>query len=519
MSDETKPPSGTHSVPSVYWLLCILFVVAFTWRMQGVTQWPMPFHPMLQYENALNVKCMVIAMQGDSANEEEKRWMHGYTGRLKGFPIIEVLTAGTCYSLHLDWMWISGVYTSLAWMIAAWFLFHVVHRQLHSRFAAFAAVCFFVLHPFTFTISRSFQHEASQMLGFLIAWWMLSKDDFCSFSNKRLLKVIIIGLLLCCKPGIGWIPFCFIHLAYGVQRHGLINTLRSPMFYIVPIVALIPSLLWVKFLLPGNETHQWKWSLLLSSPWYDLTWQNFMTVIGWLPVTITLIVTNGNIFQRRWFNLILMLGYIAYAAVFSYANMTHDYYLLVLFPIIALNWGEFFHWFAPWYKLIFRDYQRNLIWQSKIAKLFERRYVIYAVVAVVTYSLTYLWNGYTILLTAGPYAPQQRTAQELGKQLGIGTQVIALTYDYAMPLRYFSGLHAQWWPTGGDLWYEGLEGGKIMSAEDRLNKLLTQSKAQYFVITLEQEYQQQKDLVELLKHYPELAVHPEGVRIFELKRR
>ena len=88
----------------------------------------------------------------------------------------------------------------------------------------------------------------------------------------------------------------------------------------------------------------------------------------------------------------------------------------------------------------------------------------------------------------------------------------------AMPLRYFSGLHAQWWPTWGDLWYEGLEGGKVPTAVDRLDKLLSQSNAQYFVITLEQEYQQQKDLVELLKHYTELAVHPEGVRIFELKR-
>jgi len=504
LEQKSKSPSGTHSVPYVYWLLLALLVVAFTWRMQGVTQWPMPFHPMLQYENALNVRYMVVAIEGASANEVEKRWMHGYTGRLKGFPIIEVLTAGTCYFLHLDWMWVSGVYTSLAWMIAAWFLFHIVHRQLHSRFAAFAAACFFVLHPFTFVISRSFQHEAVQMLGFLVAWWMLSKDDFCSFSNKRLLKAIIIGLLLCCKPGIGWIPLCFIHLAYGVQRHGLIKTLRSPMFYIVPIVTLIPSLLWMKFLLPGDETHQWKWSLLLSSSWYDLTWQNIMTVVGWLPVTITLVVTIWNLFRRRWFNAILLMGYMAYAAVFNYANMTHDYYLLVLFPIVALAWGEVFLWIDQCFKN-----PDKLHW----------RVLPYILAVVATLLLTRGVADYSSLLTAGPYTPEKHVAHQLGQQLGVGTQVIALSADYAMPLRYFSGLHAQWWPTGGDLWYEGLEGGKVMSAEDRLNKLLTQSKTQYFVITLEQEYQQQKDLVELLKHYPELAVHPEGVRIFELKRR
>jgi hypothetical protein len=358
-----------------------------------------------------------------------------------------------------------------------------------------------------------------QMLGFLIAWWMLSKDDFCSFGRKKFLKAVMIGLLLCCKPGIGWIPLCFIHLAYSVQRHSWSKTLRSPMFYLVPIITLIPSLLWMKFLLPSDETHQWKWSLLLTTAWYAQSWQNIMIVVGWLPILITLIVTVWNLSSRRWFNLILLMGYVAYAAVFNYANMTHDYYLLVLFPIVALNWGEFFLWFTPWFKLMFRNYQRGRFWQPAIAQLCERRYAAYATVAMLTYSLTFLWNGYSSLLTAGPYAPEQRIAQELGKQLGMGTPVIALSSDYAMPLRYFSGLHAQWWPTAADLWYEGLQGTKVFSAEERLNKMLAQFKARYFVITLEQEYQQQTYLIELLKRYSELSQHPEGVRIFELKQR
>lgn len=519
MSGKMKWLSGTHTVPFWYWLLGILFVVAFVLRLQGVTQWPMPFHPMLQYENALNVRYMTLAMQGDAISTVEKQWVQGYGGRSKGIPVIEVLTMSTCRMFNLDWMWVSGVFNSLAWLGASWFLFHIVYQQLYSSFAAFSAVCFFLLHPFTIVVSRSFQHESMLMLGFMVAWWLLATNDFCTYSRKKLLKCIIMGVLLCCKPGISWIPLCFVHLAYSVQRHGLGKAFRSPMFYFVPVSTFIPSLLWMMFLLPGDETHQWKWSLLLTSYWYILTWQNIMTVVGWFPILITLVVTIWNASQRRWFNLFIVMGYLTYAGVFSYANMTHDYYLLVLFPLVALSWGEFLLWFMPVYKIVIRGKQRDDSSNTISARMFERRYEAYALIAVVTLLLTNLRNNYTALVAAGPYSPERQVAQELGMQLGMGTQVIALSTEYAMPLRYFSGLHALWWPTQADLWYEGLEGGKILTAEERLNKLLAHSNAQYFITTLEQEFLQQKDLVELLRHYSELAVHPIGVRIFDLKRR
>lgn len=516
--DGHKMWRGAHSVP--YWLLIGLMLAAFAWRMQGVTQWPMPFHPTLQYENALKTRSIWYQMKGESALPEEQEWLVGYQGRSKGIPIVEFCTAVVYLFAGGETRWVSGVFTSLLWIAAAGFLYAIVRRQLHSPHAAFAAACLFLLHPFTLVISRSFQHEAGQMLGYLFAWWWLAQHDAYADWRQALLASVVAGLALLMKPGIGFIPLCFIHLAYGVQRHGWRKTLSSPWLYVVPTLVLVPSALWMKLIFTGNETHQWKWKLLLTWDWYVMTWDNITRVVGWFPVIITLIVTIWQLSKGRWFGLCLLAGYLAYAVVFNYANMTHNYYLLVLFPIVALAWGEFILWFAPWIKLLFQNYQRNklLSLQSQQGKLSERQFVPFLVAVMATVLMTRAMADYTSLLTAGPYAPLQNVSRQLGRQLGIGTQIIALTNDYAMPLRYFSGLHAQWWPTQADLWYEGLAGGHVLNARERLNVMLAETRARYFIVTLEDEFMQQKQLVEILQHYRELPTHPAGVRIFELSR-
>jgi len=496
----SKSLAGTHSVPYVA-LLC-LFVVAFVWRMEGVTQWPMPFHPMLQYENALNVRAMWYENKGDQATAEEKHWLTGYQGRSKGLAVTEWLLVHFFCNNKEELSWTSGIVTILLWFTAACFLGLIARRQLHSEFGAFVAVSFFLLHPFGVVVSRSFQHEAAQMLGFLVAWWWLGRRDAYASWSTALMAGIVCGLALLLKPGIGWIPLCFIHLAYGVQRNGWRKTLLSPWLYVVPILALLPSLLWMKYMLPGDEIHQWKWFLLLTPEWYVAVWQQISSVIGWAPVLLAVGVAVWDGVRKKWFLPVVLPGFVAYVAVFNYATMTHDYYLLMLIPLVGLGLGQLASGFVAGHA---------------VHQKWQRTSLLYAGGALICWLLTWPQWGYASLL-GKRYLADQQMAELLGKQLGAGTHVIALTNDYAMPLRYFSGLHAQWWPTQGDLWYEGLGGGKVLSARERLARMLQNRKARYFVITLEEEFQQQKDLVDVLKKYRELPTHPAGVRIFELAR-
>lgn len=506
------------SAPYV-WFLALL-VVGFVWRMQGVTQWPMPFHPMLQYENALNARAIWYQRQGEDASVEAKHWLAGYQGRAKGIGV-EPLVASYYQLMGEELPWVSGVITSLVWLLTCYFIFAIARRQCRSHFAGFMAACFLLLHPFCVVVSRSFQHEAGQMLFFLGAWFLIFRDDILVVHWKNFCMALGLGVCLCFKPGIGWIPLCFVLLASGVQRHGWKKTLCSPMLYVIPVLMLIPSIVWMKYILGTDETHQWKWYLLFTADWYLNTWHNITYVMGWFPLLVTLIVTAWQVSVRRWTGLILLLGFVVYASVFNYAAMTHDYYLLSLFPIVALAWAEFGLWFLPSFKMLYHNYLRNQLVRRYSLKeqLSIRQFMPYLVGAMATYFLLHTQSNATTLLTAGPYRPHEQLFQSLGQQLGIGTSVVALTNDYAMPLRFFSGLHAQWWPTQGDLWYEALGGRRTKSAQERLALMMQQSTPRYFIVSLPVELVQQPDLVELLQQYRQVPTALSGVSIFDLEQK
>ena len=530
MADQAghKMWRGTHRVP--YVSLLLLFAAAFAWRMQGVTQWPMPYHPMLQYENALNTQALWFKFKGNSATPEERAWLSGYQGRWKGLPVVECLTASVYRLTDREMPWVSGLFTSLIWMTATGFFYDLARRHLHSIAGAFAATCFLLLHTFTLVLNRSYQHETVVLLGFILAWWCIGRWDVVAGFKQSLFVGAFCGAALLFKPGVAWIPWCFVLLAESVYRHGWRKTLHSPWVYLVPFLTLIPSVLWMKFIMTTNETHQWKWFLLFSSAWYRDTCLQLMSVIGWLPVLLLLFVTLREAWRGNSREIILLMGCLCYLAVFNYACMTHDYYLLVFFPLTALAWGrlskcyntilrvKYPHKDASNYKEMNREWRRFSIQRTRSAAL-----VTSALATFLLANLGFVWhragNDYSPYLSASPYRPQEQLCRSLGQQLGIGTHVIALTNDYAMPLRYFSGLHAQWWPKQLDLWYEGLPGGRVFGAAERLEQMLSKVKVRYFIVTLMDEWKAQPELQQLMQQYREVPINIEGVRVFDLEKR
>jgi hypothetical protein len=207
--------------------------------------------------------------------------------------------------------------------------------------------------------------------------------------------------------------------------------------------------------------------------------------------------------------------------------MTHDYYLIPFFPLAALACGKFavlMKGFAQRHRPASIPGQRSHRSCSISQLSFYTQLLIYiCVYLLLTTNLGYYWPGfgnyYGDLPKHAEYRPLEVTCKQLGEKLGIGTQVIALTNDYALPLRYFSGLHAEWWPTTGDLWYEGLGGMKVKPARERLEQMLQSTKARYFIVTLHDELAQQADLQQLLQQFVELPASIDGVRIFDLFQR
>lgn len=515
MSTNTNTGQTSHA----RWYYChfglallVLLMFGMTWRMQNVTSWPIPFHPMLQYENALNTRALWYQWKGTSASESEKTWLAGYTSRWKGVPISEAITAFFYLKIGLELPFIAVAVQAAIFLLMSMLFFDIARRYLHSWIGAVGACAFLLLHSFLVAINQSYQHETVALLGFVAAWWLIAR-----YRHLHVLWLGVLGgLLLLTKPGIYWIPWCALMVGYSVERRGWRETLRNPSLLPALFLGLLPSLLWMKFILTSNETHQWKWQLLFTSEWYITTFFHLGAVLGWVPLILMVIYSIQSCMRRRWVAILYLLGCMAYSLLFSYATMTHDYYLLPFFPLAALACGHFF-------VLALRSARlQNWSMHSQYHRRIQVLIICFAYVLIVV-NLGFYWpswgNYYGKLYEYGPYRPLEATCKQLGDQLGIGTKVIALTNDYAMPLRYFSGLHAEWWPTAGDLWYEGLAGGKVKSAVERLAQLQQRTKARYFIVTLHDELAQQTELQELLQQYVEMPSTIEGVRIFDLSQR
>jgi hypothetical protein len=462
----------------------------------------MAWHPMLQYENALNTRSLWYRLQGDGASPEARQWLQGYTGRWKGLPVVELLTASGYQFLGREDPWLAGIVTCLIWLLACALFHQIAARELQSPVAALAATSLLAFHSLGLVLSRSYQHEAISLLGLMIAWWALWRWDVQSSWRNVLLVALVAGLALLTKPGIMWLPWCGILMQQIVHQHGW-RGLVSFRWIVTMVLAVVPSVLWQQWLLPG-EGHQWKFAMLLTADWYSgVAWQ-LVTVVGVLPLGMMfmMVVMEAILGCGRF--LIMLLACIAYLLLFCYAALTHEYYLMPLLPLVCLTFG----WRWEGIGLLVSPRWRILPLGLVLTAL-----VGWGTAQFVRWTPAF-GADYQAILTSGPYRPYAAKYKALGKQLGPGTPVLALTLDYSMPLRYFGHVHAQWWPTQLDLWYERLDGRVPLTARQRLAYWYERCPFHYFVVTLPEELDKQPELLKLLQEWEEVPCVVPGWRVW-----
>ena len=134
-------------------------------------------------------------------------------------------------------------------------------------------------------------------------------------------------------------PLLGAYVALSIQTIAVRRTVFSPQAWTFAILAALPSLGFAMGFLSG-ESHQLLPHLLTQATFYQWWGWNVGRVIGPVPVLCGIAGAVIMALRRRSFlGLGLFIGYIAYALVFSYANMTHDYYLVPLLVITALCIG------------------------------------------------------------------------------------------------------------------------------------------------------------------------------------
>ena len=435
-------------VPRV--VLFLILFLAIDQRIGRINQWPMQFHPTLQYENAITARWIWFHLRSEPLSSEEQRWLDSWHGRLKAPPALEFLTALTYLVDNHERPWVASIFTSAFWLLGGLFLLDLSRRAWGGRVGAMASLSFYLLAPFAIVVSRSFQHEAFLAFMFLSALWVLVRSEAPRSWRGTLLAGVVCGVSALAKPGIVLLPLLGAYVALSVQMIAIRRTVLSLRTWTFAILAGLPSAGFALVFFSG-ESHQLLPHLLLQATFYRWWGWNVDRVIGWMPVLCGIAGAVVMALRRRSFlGLGLLVGYVAYALVFSYANMTHDYYLVPLLVITAVCLGGLVEAVMP-----------------AITRIGISAATTEAAAAVAVLATGLLTVGTTSVLPPVEDAAQARSYREIGAALGFGSSVLSLSHAYGYALMYHGSLATHWWPNAGDKWYEGLRKGYVIPDDER----------------------------------------------------
>ena len=484
-----------------YLALAALLALGFALRLYDLTDQPIDFHPTRQLRGAIIARGMYYEMlpTADPAQREQAMSFWFSTGQYEP-PILERLVAYTYLLAGREILWVSRIYTSIFWIIAAIALFDLALRMA-TRAAwgsALVAVAYFLFLPFGVQASRSFQPDPGMVMWIVLAANLLYRWSEEQTWRRAVLFGLFAGVAVLTKA----VAFYMVGgaaLAVVLYTLGLKRAWRSPQAWAMLALMLAPAI--VYYLGRGGRASEFfsSWTVALShlllEPGTYARWLSMITDIMGLAGVLAGLV-GVVIAQPRQRVLLAGLwgGYLVYGLFLPYQMYTHSYYHLALIPIISLS-------LVPVVELVLEKVQQQRVaWQ-----------VAFAAILV-------LGIGYASLLSIVEQRKEDfRTEspywQKIASYLPSDGKIIALTQDYGYRLMYYGWRKVTLWPNRGERAISSLRGSE-KDFEDYFAKR-TQDKS-YFLITAFNQFEDQPDLMKMLEeHYP-LVADSSGYRIYDL---
>ena len=480
--------------------LVLLLTLGLGIRLYDLTDLPLDFHPTRQLLSALKARGMYYETLTSVPADQRSFAIQQWKFRAAIEPeVIERMVAYT-YQFTGEQLWVARIYSSLFWVIGAFFLF-LLARRLTSTDGALAATAFYLFAPYAVTASRSFQPDPLMVALIVIFWWAVSRwaDEPTSYK-----WAIIAGLFGGFAIYVKFVAAFFViagGLGAALRRGSIRETLHRPQVYVMTLFGILPGAayviygVWVAGFLGQQFGGRFIPAYFLN-PSYYLGWIGVLNlVIGAIALTMSLIGLFFFENESRRFALGLWVGYALFGLYFNYHISSHDYYSLPLIPIVALSLAPLADWFF-----------------AQLTKLTASRTVRFAAYGILLLGLfVTLWNLRAEMKRVD-YRPEAGIWVEIGKLVS-DKNVIGLTQDYGSRLAYWGWMNSTSWPTYGDVVYHaGLRGARN-DFEQQFESVA--SKKELFVVTDFGELDRQPFLKEKLSGYPIFA-EDDGYVIFDL---
>jgi hypothetical protein len=484
-------------------LLGLLLFASLTVRLYRLTDPPLDFHRGRQFHSIVFAHWLYLqSLPAVPAWEREVAYANFQSEPFVEPPIVELLAWGGYHVFGGEYLWIPRLLSIAFWISGSLPLYRIA-QTTGSGVGTWMAIAFYLLLPFGIRASRSFQAEPLVIMALLFALWAILRYHQRPSGRWFFAATALAGAALFVKPNMVFYVYP-VFAALQLNAVGWRRALASRASYLFGFLSALPILLYsaVGFLSADFLSHAEGRFLpgLLLTPFYWSMWQfQISRVLGFpsLGSLVFIAAIFGTCLTRsteaRALLLSLWVGYLAHALFFTYHTATHDYYHLVLIPIVALSLGPLVGWafgHARWRPL--------------------------GLLALIVWSVVSTAVGAASLRV--PESDETiRTAQAVGEHVHHSTRTIFLASASGLPLRYYGQLAGIVWPNTSPRERQIAGDEPRLSAEQRLEMIQQTSSPEYFIVTDFEELERQPDLRDLLeRNFPTLTRTDRYV-IFDLR--
>ncbi len=517
-------------------VLLALLTAAFGLRCYHLTQPPLDFHPTRQGWSLILARAYYFENAGSIPQwQRQVARVNKQMTHIKEPPIMEHLVATVYRFAGAEQLWIPRVFSIIFWLLGGLFLF-LSAREMVSPNGALVCTAFYLFAPFGIFMSRSFQPEAMMVMLF-VAGIMTIRSYYNRPSVTRLLVAAGTAALAILIKSIAVFPIVAAFVFVGIAKEGLRKGLLNIRCFCFLLTSLLLGLGYYFYMMlgPGRlgrvaDTIFLPHLLLEPSFWAG--WLHVVGgTVGYLAVIAGLIgIALLKNRSDRALLIGLWAGYVVYALLFTYTTATHDYYQVLLLPIVALSLG-------PIGSIIvarLRNLGRAWWWGLAVLGLLVLGLVIHTGLSIrhdqfrkldpaVKDRLQILCNfiglnPHYLKRINYDFEEEIKVARDIGEIVNHSTRTIFLAPAYGYPLRYYGQLFGACWPRQEDLEVRKLRRLEALDVQTHFEKLTKKWSPEYFIVADLEDFDRQKDLKDFLTDRFDVIAESDKYLIFDLTK-
>jgi 4-amino-4-deoxy-L-arabinose transferase-like glycosyltransferase len=497
-----REPGTPRNLP---WLrvlaLMVVFGLGLAIRLYQAKMPPLDFHATRQLRSAIIARAVYYQLDqtADPVLRQEAVNLAGL--EIYEPPILETIVGVLYRVVGSEQLWLPRLVNAIFWGLGG-VAVYAIGRRFAGFWAVVTALTFYFFLPFSVIASRSFQPDPWMVMWILLTAWAALRWSETSSWKWAILTGLAGGMTLLVKTFAGFFVGPVL-AAVVIQSLGWRRFWRNGQMWAMAAISLLPTLVYL--LLHSQRSSDFFSFWVVSLSGLVLTtnfYADWLAMIkGLMSLGTVMAAVLGLCIAPKSFRAVLLggwIGYVLFGLVFPYQYTTHEYYHLMLVPLVALS-------LLPVLQAVYDLLNRqHLVWRLGSLGL-----VLFA-------SAYALWTARSVIYVQD-FSLEPASWQRVGEDIPAGHPFIALTADYGMRLRYYGwrSMSAAW-PSGADLNLFSLAGNDAMNVESYFNEAI-QGK-DFFVVTALGELDAQPALKELLYDGYPLLVEGNGYLIFDLRK-